>query len=126
MSQLKKGHAPGPTPLTQSPHPPQGWALDTGCAILGTTKGNDQTGSRHGLWGKKQRLSDRVGVGREPLGSGLAEAEGWSSILSGNTPQPGRALLSSSCLVVLIPSPISFVVNKMGLLIALTPGSGEI
>lgn len=61
-----------------------------------------------------------------PLGRGLAEAEGWGSILSGDALQSGRALLSSSCLVVLIPSPISFVVNKMGLLIALTPGSGEI
>lgn len=64
-------------------------------------------------------------MGRSTLGSGLAEAEGWGSILPGDTPQSGRALLSSSCLVVLIPSPISFVVNKMGLLIALTLGSGE-
>lgn len=125
MSQLKKGHARGPTPLTQSPHPLQGWALDTGCAILGTTKGNDQTGSMD-CGGRSRGCRIEWGVGREPLGSGLAEAEGWSSILSGNTLQSGRALLSSSCLVVLIPSPISFVVNKMGLLIALTPGSGEI
>lgn len=56
----------------------------------------------------------------------------WQRLLVGapsfpdDTLQSGRALLSSSCLVVLIPSPISFVVNKMGLLIALTQGSGEI
>lgn len=53
--------------LIQSPHPVQDQALDTGCAIFvkgreeGTTTENDQIGSRHGWWGKRQRLLDRVG-----------------------------------------------------------------
>lgn len=70
----------------------------------------DRVGGWKGaLWGVVwQRL--RVGVPSFP----------------GDTLQSGRALLSSSCLIVIIPSPISFVVNKMGLLIALTQGSGEI
>lgn len=72
------------TLIIQSPHPVQGQSLDTGNVKFvesreeGTTTGNDQIGSRHGLWRRRQRLLEG-----SPLGSGLAEAVGWGSILSG-------------------------------------------
>lgn len=47
-------------------------------------------------------------------------------MISAGTMQSGRTLISGSHIIVLISSPLSFAVNKMGLLIALTPGSGEI